>query len=128
MHLSAIHTVYSKSHNLTMYGLIHDATYILENSAMFIRENTFELMKQKHMAKSVHWYGYVLRGALNFEVEGQRKKGRSKRTWKKQDEGEGGFEKGRCTLQINERCWRQSDFCEVAVNPASLVCWGCCLV
>ena len=28
--------------------------------------------------------GHVLRRALEFEVEGQRKKGRPKRTWKKQ--------------------------------------------
>ena len=28
--------------------------------------------------------GHVLRRALNFEVEGQRKNGRLKRTWKKQ--------------------------------------------
>ena len=27
--------------------------------------------------------GHVLRGPMYFEVEGQRKKGRSKRTWKK---------------------------------------------
>ena len=32
--------------------------------------------------------GHVLRRALNFEVEGQRKKGRPKRTWKKQVEEE----------------------------------------
>ena len=48
------------------------------------------------MANSVHCYGHVLRRenghvlrmALNFEVEGQRKKGRQKRTWKKQVEEE----------------------------------------
>ena len=42
------------------------------------------------MANSVRWYGHVLRReddhilrmALDFEVEGQRKKGRPKRTWK----------------------------------------------
>ena len=42
------------------------------------------------MANSVHWYGHmsrredghVLRMALDFEVEGHRKKGRPKRTWK----------------------------------------------
>ena len=33
--------------------------------------------------------GYILRRALDFEVECQRKKGRSKRTWKKQVEEEG---------------------------------------
>ena len=48
------------------------------------------------MANSVHWYGHlmrredgnVLRRALDFEVEGQRKKGRPKRTWKRQVEEE----------------------------------------
>ena len=29
--------------------------------------------------------GYVLRGALDFEIEGQRKKGMLIRTWKKQE-------------------------------------------
>ena len=32
--------------------------------------------------------GYVFRRALSFEVEGQRKKGRLKRTWWKLDEEE----------------------------------------
>ena len=32
--------------------------------------------------------GHVLRKALDFEVDGQRKKGRMKRTWKKQVEEE----------------------------------------
>ena len=44
------------------------------------------------IANSVHWYGHVLRRedghalrrALDFEVEGQRNKARSKKTWKKQ--------------------------------------------
>ena len=48
------------------------------------------------MANSVHWYGHVLRRenghvlrrALDLEIEGQRKKGRPKRTWKKQVEKE----------------------------------------
>ena len=48
-----------------------------------------EAMDQLTMANSVCWYGHVLRGeddhvlgrALDFEVEGQRKKGRPKRTW-----------------------------------------------
>ena len=43
------------------------------------------------MANSVRWYGdvlrredgHVLRRALDFEVNGQRKKGRPKWTWKK---------------------------------------------
>ena len=48
------------------------------------------------MANSVCWYGHVLRRedghilrrTLYFEVEGQRKKRRQKRTWKKQFEEE----------------------------------------
>ena len=44
------------------------------------------------IANNVHWYGHVLRRedddvlrmALDFEVEGQRKKGWPKRSWKKQ--------------------------------------------
>ena len=48
------------------------------------------------MANSVRWYchvlriedGHVLRRVLNFEVEGQRTKGRLNRTWKRQVEEE----------------------------------------
>ena len=47
-----------------------------------------ETMDQFAMASSVHWYGHVLRRALDFEVEGQRMRGRPKRTWKKQVEKE----------------------------------------
>ena len=55
-----------------------------------------ETIDQLAMADSVCWYGYVLRRvrghvlrrALDFEVEGQRKNGRPKRTWKKQVEEE----------------------------------------
>ena len=51
-----------------------------------------ETMDRLAMANNVHWYGHVLRrddghvlrGLLDFEVDGQRKKGRPKRTWKKQ--------------------------------------------
>ena len=47
-----------------------------------------ESIDQLAIANSVHWYGYVLRRddshilrwALDFEVEGQRTKGRPKRT------------------------------------------------
>ena len=50
-----------------------------------------EAMDQLAMANSVCWYSHVLRredshvlrSALYFEVEGQRKKGRPKRTWKR---------------------------------------------
>ena len=55
-----------------------------------------ETMDQLAMANSVHWYdhvlrredGHILRRAFDFEVEGQRKKGRVKRTWKSQVEEE----------------------------------------
>ena len=55
-----------------------------------------ETVVQLAMANSVRWYdhvslredSHVLRRALYFEVEGQRKKGSSSRTWKKQDEEE----------------------------------------
>ena len=51
-----------------------------------------ETIDQLAMANSVHWYGHVLRReddhvlrrALDFEVDGQRKKQRWKRTWKRQ--------------------------------------------
>ena len=35
-----------------------------------------EKIDQLAMAISVQWYGHVMRRALDFEVEGQRKKGR----------------------------------------------------
>ena len=55
-----------------------------------------ETEDQLAMANSVRWYGHVLRRedghvlrrALDFEVEGQRKKGKLKRAWKKQVEEE----------------------------------------
>ena len=40
------------------------------------------------MCVNVCLYGHVLRMAFDFEVEGQRKKGRLKWIWKKQIEGE----------------------------------------
>ena len=55
-----------------------------------------ETIDQLAMANSVRWYGHVLRRedghvlrrALDFEVEGQRKQLRPKRTWIKQVEEE----------------------------------------
>ena len=55
-----------------------------------------ETMDQLAMANRVRWYGHVLRRedghilrrVLDFEVDGQRKKGRLKRTWKRQVEEE----------------------------------------
>ena len=51
-----------------------------------------ETIDQLAMVNSVHWHGHmlrredghVLRRALEFEAEGQRKKGRPERMWKKQ--------------------------------------------
>ena len=51
-----------------------------------------ETIDQLAMASSVRWHGHVLRRedghvmvrAIYFEIEDQRKKGRWKRTWKKQ--------------------------------------------
>ena len=55
-----------------------------------------ETIDQLAIADSVRWYGHVLRRedvhvlrmALVLEVEGQWKKGRPKRTWKRQVEEE----------------------------------------
>ena len=55
-----------------------------------------ETIDQLAMVNSVHWYGqvlrrengHVLRRALDFEVEGQRKKEKLKKTWKQQVEEE----------------------------------------
>ena len=55
-----------------------------------------ETMDQLCMASGVRWYGHVLRRevghvlrrALYFELEGQRKKGRPKRTCKRLDDEE----------------------------------------
>ena len=40
------------------------------------------------IANSIHLYGHVLRRALDFEVEDQRKKWWPKRAWKRQVEEE----------------------------------------
>ena len=47
-----------------------------------------ESIGQLALANSACWYGHVLRRAVDFVVEGQRRKGRPKRTWKKQVEEE----------------------------------------
>ena len=55
-----------------------------------------ETMDQLAMANSICWYGHVLkrdvghilREALDFEVDGQRRKMRPKRTWKRYVEEE----------------------------------------
>ena len=49
------------------------------------------------MANIVHWYGHILRMALDFGVEGERNKGRLKRH-------------GKCTLPFKMECWHLSHF------------------
>ena len=44
-----------------------------------------EALGQLSMACSVCQYSRVLRTALEFEVEGQRRRGKLKRAWRKQD-------------------------------------------
>ena len=68
------------------------------------------MIDQLAMANSFRWHshvlrredGHVLRMALDFEVEGQRKKGRPKRTWKKQVEDE----------SVNVGTRRKDPFCQ----------------
>ena len=56
----------------------------------------FVCLKCKGTANAVRWYGHVLRRdddsvlriSLNLEVTGRRKRGRLKKTWKKQVEEE----------------------------------------
>ena len=77
--------------------------FVWYSSRILNRANNFVLMlglteaiDQLATANSLRWYGHVLRRedvrvmrmALDFVVEGQRKKGRLKRTWKKQVEEE----------------------------------------
>ena len=95
-----------------------------------------ETVDQLAMANSVCWYGHVLRRddghvlrAIDFEVEGQRKKVWLKRTWQKRVEEESvKVEKARCTLPIEVQCWRKSYCCLIEVNLATLTCWGYYLI
>ena len=84
------------------------------------------------MANNVCWYSYVLRGegghvlrrALDFEVEVQRKKWRPKRTWKKQVE-----EGMKIGLGMENALWKSK--CSVGVNqiaPCSRLIWPLSLV
>ena len=91
-----------------------------------------ETIDQLAMANSVRWYdhvlrredGHVLKRASYFEVEGQRKTGRPKRTWKRQVEEDGWNEKERCTLPFKVECRRKKDSCWFEVNLATLTYWG----
>ena len=51
---------------------------------LMFRLGLSETVDQLAMTNSVRWYGHVWRRALDIDVEGQRKKGWSKRTRKKQ--------------------------------------------
>ena len=70
--------------------------YIKEFTDLMFMLGWHETIDQLAMENSVCWNGHVwrsedchvLRRALDIEVEGQRKKVRSKRTWKKQVEQE----------------------------------------
>ena len=88
---------------------------ILEISSLLskkfmLRLGLNETMDQSVIENSVRRYGnvlrredgHVLRRALDFEVEGQRRKWRPERTWKKQVvvECKGCFKQGRCYLSI----------------------------
>ena len=90
-----------------------------------------ESIDQLAMANSVHWYvlrredGHILRKALDFEVEGKRKKwrlktGHGKSVWGRKCEG--WFEKGRCTFPIKVEFLRKSACCWVEQNLATLTC------
>ena len=92
-----------------------------------------ETLYQLAIANSVSCYGHVLRRenahvlrrAIDFEVEGQRKKGRLKRTWKKQVEEESmrvGLRREDGHLRLKWNFWRKSDCCLVGVNLATLTC------
>ena len=75
-----------------------------------------ETVEQLVMADSVYWCGHMLRREdghplrrkLYFEVEGQRKKWRPKRTWKKlvdEQSMKDSLSRKKCTLLINVNCW-----------------------
>ena len=85
-----------------------------------------ETTDQLPMANSARWHGQVLRRedghvlitAIDFEVEGQWRKGRSMRTLNKQVEEESvkiGLRKEDALCRSNE-CWRKSDCCWVELN------------
>ena len=75
-----------------------------------------ETIEQLAMANCVHWHGHVLRRehghilrrALDFEVEGQKKKRGLKRTWKKQVEEE---RVKASLIWQDELCWSKQCWC-----------------
>ena len=100
-------------------------------------KKSMDFMFMLAMASSVHLHshvlrtedGHVFRMALGFEVEGQRKKGRPKKTWRKHAKEESvniGLrrEDALCRLKWSDVKWSKSDCCWVEVNLATLTCWG----
>ena len=74
---------------------------------------------------------HVLRRAFDFEVEGQRKEGRKKRTWKKQVEAES----VKVGLRMEDaHCWSRwiVSVNQIAagneVNLVRFTCWGYCQI
>jgi hypothetical protein len=73
-----------------------------------------ETVVQMAKANGVRWYGHVLRKddehvlrkALEFEVKGPRKRGRPKKTWRKQVEEESGRVGLRKEDALNRARWR----------------------
>ena len=80
-----------------------------------------ETVVQMAKANGVRWYGHVmrwddvLRKALEFEVKGKRKRGRSKKTWKKQVEKESKSVDLEKKDAMNRARWRVG-FGEIAVK------------
>ena len=79
-----------------------------------------ETIDQLAMANSVSWYGHVLRRedghvlrkALDYEVDVQRKKWRLKKTWKKLVEEESvNVDLSSEKSMIKVDCWHLSDCC-----------------
>ena len=89
-----------------------------------------ESVVQMAKANAVRWYGHVLRKedghvlrrALDFEVKGRRKRGRPKKTWRKQVEGESRKVGLRKVDALNRVSWRKG-VRDIAteVNPATSV-------
>ena len=89
-----------------------------------------ESVVQMAKANAVRWYGHVLRNedghvlrrALDFEVKGRRKRGRPKKTWRKQVEEESRKVGLRKVDALNRVSWRKG-VRDIAteVNPATSV-------
>ena len=91
-----------------------------------------ETTDQLAMANSVHLYGHllwredghVLRGALDFEVEGQRE---AEEDMDEEESMKVGL-RMEDALLFKVECQHKLDYCWVEVNAASLTCWGYCQI